>query len=299
MNLLYASMFIFAKFGLEFGQPIFMTGSRMVLGGVISLCIYGCSKYSWQEIKSINRWQWFLIGLLGVINVYVCNALEIWGLQYLSVGKTAFIYNLTPFISALFAYLVFSEYMTLQKWIGLLLGFIGFIPIFMGPCDVVDTTTRFGLFSLSEIALLIAAVSSIAGWTVMRLLLQQKPSFSPFFLNGLSMLFGGLLCFFHAWYFETQPYIQSEFIWQFLQIVTVLGIVKHVIAYNLNSFLLTKYTTTLVAFFSFTSSLFAAMLGIIFFKESVSLYFISSIICVFIGLMIFYQEELKQGYISR
>jgi drug/metabolite transporter (DMT)-like permease len=298
LNLLYASMFILAKFSLNVCQPIFMTGARMVLGGVISLLIYGMTSYSWQSIRSITRSQWGLIGLLSLINVYVCNALEMWGLQYLSVGKTAFIYNLTPFFSALLAYFLFSEYMTWQKWLGLSLGFIGFIPILMGPSEVIDTTATFGFLSLAELALLSAAISSVFGWTIMRLLIKER-SFSPFFLNGISMVLGGLLCFGHALYFETQPFITSGGFWQFIQLTLAMGILKHVVAYNLNSYLLTKYTTTLVAFFSFTSSLFATVLGILFFNEIVSIYFIISVLCVFTGLMIFYQQELRQGYISK
>ncbi|MBV8661035.1 MAG: DMT family transporter [Candidatus Dependentiae bacterium] len=298
LNLLYASMFIFAKFGFDLAQPIFMTGARMTLGGIISLGIYGMYNYSWQDIRSITRSQWNLIGLLSLMNVYFANALEVWGLQYLSVGKTAFIYNLSPFIAALFAYFVFREYMTWQKWLGLTLGFLGFLPIFMGPSDIIDTTLTFGFLSLAEIALLGAAVSSIVGWTIMRLLLKQK-AFSVFFLNGISMLVGGILCFIHAFYFESQPFIKPGSISEFIQLALIMAIVKHVIAYNLNSYLLTKYTTTLVAFFSFTASLFAAALGILFFHETISIYFIGSVLCVFAGLVIFYQQELRQGYISR
>lgn len=298
LNLLYASMFILAKFGLDIAQPIFMTGARMALGGIISLGIYGICNYSWQEIRSITKSQWYLIGLLSLVNVYLANALEVWGLQYLSVGKTAFIYNLSPFIAALFAYFVFREYMTWQKWLGLTLGFLGFLPIFMGPSDIIDTTMNFGFLSLAEIALLGAAVSSILGWTIMRLLLKQKP-FSVFFLNGISMLIGGIICFVHAAYFESQPFIQPNAIYQFMQLALIMAIVKHVVAYNLNSYLLTQYTTTLVAFFSFTASLFAAALGILFFHETISIYFIGSVLCVFTGLVIFYQQELRQGYILK
>jgi drug/metabolite transporter (DMT)-like permease len=298
LNFLYASMFILTKLGLEVSQPMFMTGTRMILGGMLSLGIYAIITKSWKDIRSITTAQWGLIGLVGLINVYSCNALEVWGLKYLSVGKTAFIYNLTPFFSALLAYFVFSEYMTWQKWLGLSLGFIGFIPILIGPSEVIDTTATFGFLSLAELALMGAAISSVLGWTFIRILVKQR-RFSPFLLNGISMVLGGLLCFGHALYFETQPFIQPMEISQFIKIVLAMAFFKHVIAYNLGAYLLTKYTTTLMAFFSFTASLFAACLGVLFFHETMSIYFIASILCVFTGLMIFYQEEFRQGYITK
>ncbi len=299
LNCLYAAMFIFAKQGLAVAQPIFMTGIRMMMGGFMSLIIYTWLHHSLvKKITSINLIQWLWIGMLTLCNVYICNSLEIWALQYLSVGKTAFIYNLTPFFSALFSYFLFSEIMTMQKWAGLILGFIGFLPILLGPSQIVDITTRYGYFSLAEIALFGAAVTSIIGWTIMRLLLETG-QFSPFFLNGVSMLLGGLLCLVHAAWYEHAPYITQGAMVPFVQLVILLGLFKQTIAYNLNSFLLTRYTTTLVAFFSFSASLIAACLGVIFLDETISIYFVISVITVFIGLALFYQEELRQGYMRK
>lgn len=298
LNLLYASTFLFTKIAMSCSQPVFMTGVRMLIGGIISLCIYKQFYYRWTDISSITKKQWVLIGALSFTNVYLCNILEVWGLQYLSVGKAAFFYNLTPFFSALFAYFVFSEYMTWQKWLGLSLGFLGFMPIFMEPGNVVDTTMKIGFFSLADGAMLGAAIISILGWTIMRLLLKQK-SFSAFLLNGITMTSGSLLCFLHALCFESQPFVQPGMMYSFIQIALLIAVFKHVIANNLNAYLLTKYTTTLIAFFSFTASLFAALFGILFLGESISVYFIMSVVCVFTGLMIFYQEELRQGYITK
>lgn len=298
LNIIYGSMFVFTKIGLGLGQPVFMTGVRMMFGGIVSLLIYGTLSYRWSDIYSITKKQWMLIACLSFTNIYLCNIFEVWGLQYLSIGKTAFIYNLTPFFSALFAYFLFSEYMTWQKWLGLSLGFIGFIPIFMEPSTLVDTTTKIGIFSVADFYLLCAAILSILGWTIMRLLLKQR-AFSPFLLNGISMTVGSLICFIHAVCFESQPFIQAGAMYNFIFIVVILAIFKHVIANNLNAYLLTKYTTTLIAFFSFTASLFAALFGVIFLGESISTYFVVSVICVFTGLMIYYQEELRQGYITK
>lgn len=298
LNFLYASMFMLAKIGLQISTPMFMTGTRMMLGGLFSLIIYGILTKSWKIIGQMTQSDWMLIFIIALINVYSCNALEIFGLQYLPVGKTAFIYNSSPFFSALIAYFIFSEHMTLHKWIGLILGFLGFLPILIAPSDTIDTTRSLGFLSLAELAIVGAAISSVIGWTTIRVLLKSRKNFSPFLVNGLSMFLGGLLCFIHALYFETQPFVNSLDIAYFIKLILTTAIFKHVIAYNLGAYLLTKYTTTLMSFFGLTSSLFATTLGILFFNEIISVYFVVSIICVFVGLLVFYQEELRQGYIN-
>ena len=297
LNVLYAWMFIIAKFALHTSQPVFMTAVRMMIGGGLSLMMYACTSWSWSDIKSITVHQWGFIGLLSLSNIYFCNAFEFWGLQYLSAGKTAFIYNLGPFFAALLAYFLLSEKMTLQKWAGLMLGFIGFLPIFMEPSDVIDTTTKFGFLSLAEIALLIASMATVIGWTMMRVLVKQK-KFSLLFLNGISMVLGGLICFAHSACFEATPYILPGQLWPFFGYAFAMALSQNIAAYNIHAYLLTRYTTTFLTFCGFMSSILATILGAILLHETISMHLVISAILVLSGLVIFYQEELKQGYIA-
>jgi len=300
LNFIYAIMFIVAKYAFAVSAPIFMTGARMTVGGIISLMVYRLIAYdNWfSTILNISKTQWILIGLLSLVNVYACNVLEVWGLQYLSVGKSAFIYNLGPFFAALLGYFIFHEQMTWKKWLGLIIGFVGFLPLLFDPCTIVDDSIKIGLVSIAEIALLGACISSVIGWTVMRLLLKQG-NFSPFLLNGLSMTCGGVICFVHALFLESYPFVQSSSWSLFIFLVLIMAIFKHVIAYNLNAYLLQRYTATLMIFFSFTASLFATILGMVLFNESVSNFFLISIFMVFFGLILFYNQELQQGYIQK
>jgi len=298
LNIVYAWMFIISKFALTTSQPIFMTAVRMMIGGIVSLGVYAYQSWSWNDIKNIPKNSWGLIGLLSLTNIYFCNAFEFWGLQYLSAGKSAFIYNLGPFFSAFLAYFLFSERMTLYKWIGLTLGFIGFLPIFIEPCQALDVTTTFWIFSLAEIALLIAAMATVIGWTTMKILLQ-KTKFSLFFLNGVSMLLGGFICFGHAFLFEAQPFVVQGLGGNFIGYAFLMAFSQNIIAYNLHAFLLSKYTTTFITFCCFVSSLLAAFFGVLFLDETISIYFVISVILVLIGLIIFYQEDLRQGYVTK
>jgi drug/metabolite transporter (DMT)-like permease len=298
LNILYAWMFIVGKFALFTGKPIFMTAVRMMIAGIISSAIYAYHNLFFQTIRKLSMTQWSLIGLLSLTNIYFCNAFELWGLQYLSAGKTAFIYNLGPFFAALLAYFLFSERMTIKKWIGLILGFIGFLPIFLEPSSVIDTSGTLGWLSYAQIALLIASFATVVGWTTMSYMMK-KYQLSLFFLNGTSMLFGGLLCFVHAYFFEQRPYIAPGCIEKFIWYAFFMACSQNIVAYNLHAYLLQYYTTTFLTFACFLSSLFAAALGVLLLHEIITLYFFVAIILVLGGLIIFYYEELRQGYIKK
>ncbi len=298
LNVLYALMFIIAKFALVTGKPIFMTAIRMMIGGCVSCGIYAYQKSFTQTIHKLSLQAWLLLGLLSLTNIYFCNAFEFWGLQYLSAGKTAFIYNLGPFFAALLSYCIFSEKMTLKKWIGLIVGFMGFLPIFLEKSSIIDSSGMLGWLSYAQIALLIASFATVIGWTTMSYMMK-KYNLSLFFLNGLSMILGGVLCCIHAYFFEQSPYITPGYMMSCIAYASLLACSQNIVAYNLHAYLLQKYTTTFLTFACFLSSLFAAILGVLLLDEIITLYFFVAVIVVLSGLILFYYEELRQGYIKK
>ena len=288
-------MYTMAKISTTVAQPVFMIGTRTLLGGVISLLVYFIFFYSSDEINSLSKKEWTLILLVGFFNMYLCNAAEAWGLQYLPASKAAFFYNLEPFFAALFSYFLFCEYMSWQKWLGLCVGFVGFLPILLGPSHIIDTSAQFGFSTLANFSLLAASLLSVSSWIMVRALVRKR-NISPFLINGVCMVFGSLFCFLHAFLDKSEPYVTSGHMKEFLQIAIIMAVFKYAIAYNLNTHLLKKNTTTSVVFFGFTATLFAKGIGILFFNGQLSFNFILSIILVFIGLLIFNYEELKQDY---
>src|SRR3990170_3235791 len=87
-------------------------------------------KIAWDHIISLS--------LLGVLAIYVTNIAEIWGIQYMASAKACLIYSLSPFLASLVAYLVLKETLTKKKWLGLLVGFIGLIPILFAHTSPTD-----------------------------------------------------------------------------------------------------------------------------------------------------------------
>src|SRR5438128_985299 len=109
---LFASVFTIGKTGLQFAQPFFFVGTRMALAGVILLAYQFFSDRQQFKFKKGHFWQ---LAFLAIFNIYLTNVFEFWGLKYLTSVKTCMIYSLSPFISALFSYFIFSEKMTPKK----------------------------------------------------------------------------------------------------------------------------------------------------------------------------------------
>jgi drug/metabolite transporter (DMT)-like permease len=298
LNVLYALMYTFSKFSLFISQPIFTTGVKVFLGGLFSLLVY---VFYHDNVDFLDNFTFYNIGLIiliSIFNVYFCNVLEIFALQHELVGKIAFMYNLCPFVTVLFSYIFFSHHITYKQWIGLGLGFLGFVSLFLENYAGASLTAYDIGISFSQIAIVGAVVSSVIGYAGIKVLLE-KSSLSIFFINGITLCLGGILCCIHSFLTEVEPFIFENFFLDFIKITLLMAVIKYVIAFNLNLFLLKKYSLNLLSFFGFTASFFGAFFGYLFFGEIMSIYNIISGVLVLIGLIMFYQEELKQESIQR
>lgn len=288
---LYGLVFPLGKFTLEYAHPIFITGGRMVLAGVLLLIYQLIFHRKSFKLKKEQLWPLFIIGLT---NVYLTNAFEFWGLQYMEAGKACFIYSFSPIATALLSYLWFSEKITLQKGFGLCIGILGFIPILMMDAGQEDVSGHFFFFSYAELAILAAAIISSVGWLTMRVAVKHQ-KISSFMANGTSMLMGGAMALLHSLVVEPWNPLPVTDISAFLPWFLALTLVSNIICYNLNSMLLRHYTATYLSFAGLSQPLFAALFGWLFLDEVMSQYFWISVAAVSAGLYLYYRGELKQA----
>lgn len=317
--MLLASTWVIGKAALVYSQPIFLIGMRMTLGGILLLAfIYLFNKDQWK-IKKEDCW---LFAQIALFHIYVSFVLEFWALNYVTSSKAAFMFDLCPFITALFAYIFFNEAMSLQKWIGLIIAFTGTLPVLFGTEPTAEMATKhlFGVLSLPEVCLLISATASVYGWIVMKKLVVHR-HYSPIFVNGIGMFVGGLLAFITAFLFEKKPLLKNALCPSLLMpgnnhaegswfnvcwadffacmgYVLLLILVANIIFYNFYGFLLKKYTPTFLSLVGLLLPLFAAGLGWLFLGETVTWTFFLSLGIIIVGAWIFYKDELQdQGVV--
>jgi len=290
---LLALSFPIVKLALSYGQPIFFIGMCMMFGGSI-LLVYQYLRN--PEVFRLVKHHMKPLIIITIFYIFITNVCWFWGLQYLDSVKACFIYNLSPFFSVLFSYFFFNQVMTLKKWVGLLIGFSGFILILLNKSSGEVGLGGSTFISWPEVSFLIAAMSVAYGCSVVKKVIQSLPIV---LVNGLSLFFGSFLILLVSWLIESWQPIPVFTLRPFFFFVILKTLISYIIGWNIYSFLLKKYTATLLLFANSMNTLFVALYSWVFLHEVITWHFFPSAAAVFVGLAIFYNEELRQGYIVK
>lgn len=290
MFAMFASIFSVGKLAMVESGPHFLTAFRMIIASLIMLpvCLFN-KKYHFK----IRKQHLLPLASLSIFNIFFTNALEFWGLQFLTAAKTCLIYSLSPFITALVAYLFLNERMTKKKWLGLIVGFIGFIPILIYQSAGELELKHLGFFSWAELTVIGAATSAVIGWVTLKGLVE-KEHMPTLLANTISMFFGGLIALATSFYLEDWNPTPIKSLPIFLKWGSILLIVSNLICYNMYGYLLKRFSATFISLCGFSSPLFASLYGWFLLDEAVGLPFFLSCGIIFLGVYFFYQEELKK-----
>jgi len=287
LQALFATSFPMGKYLLSFVSPLFLSGARMLISGAI-LLVYQYLLPS-AEFKFKMKHFWIFAQII-VLGMYATYGLRLYALEVLPVWKTAFFYNLAPFLSAIYAYLMFGEKVSPKQWVGLAIGLIGMMPILIAKSPAEASLTEILYISKYELFLILSVTLHSYSWVLIQKLVRNK-NYQPSMVNGITMACGGLLSLVSS--YANEGAIQIRDPWTFLGGLTIMIFVSNILCHNLYAGLLKKYSATFMSFTSFLSPLFAALYGWAFFQEKISWHFYSSSIVVFLGLYIFYQDELR------
>lgn len=293
----WSSMFSLGKMALEHSPPLFLTASRMLLAGILLL---GFMAIKNRFAFKLSLKQIFSISLLALFSIYLTNAFEFWSLQHLTAAKTCFIYSLSPFFAALFSYLHFGEKMNGRKWIGMTIGFLGILPVLFIQKGSEELLSGFFYLSWPELSMMAAAVCTVYGWILLRVLVKDT-TLSPLMANGGSMLLGGLFALFHSYLVESWnplPVAPASYA-VFGQNLLVMTLISNIICYNIYGQMLKRFTATFLSFMGVLSPIFASLSSWFFLGEPLSPVIFLSTGVVSIGLWLIYSAELKQGYIRK
>lgn len=283
---LFASTFSLGKALLNYTTPVFLVGIRMTIAGLVLIAFQYF--FAGHTFKFKRKHIWYYIqGML--FTVYIPYILRFWSLQELTASKASLLYNLGPFVSYILAYLLGREKVTWKKTSGLIIGFCGFLPTLLEPAPLEDIIGGFGFLSWAELGIMLSVSSLSYGWIVMHKLIKSK-NYHPVMLNSFNMFIGGSLALMTAPFTESITITDSTMFWSILAIIII---VSNLLCHNLYAFLLKKHSPTMLSFASFLTPLFTAFYSWVLFGEKVTWSFMLSAALVFIGLGIFYSDELR------
>lgn len=308
LYMLFASTFTIGKAALAYTTPILFIAMRMIIGGLLLL---GYQYFFKRSEFTLHRKDIGILAQVSFFQYYAAFILEFVSLQWMTSGKASLIWNFSPFVTALICYFLLGERLSSKKVIGLIIGFLGLLPILMATTPQEELAGMISGFSIPEIILLGAVVSAGYGWIVFAQ--AQERGYNTSMINGLTMSVAGIAALCTSLIFEGAPHIMppasclsrhmptlcSLFgaygagIALFIGYSLALILISNIICFNLYGYLLTVYSATFVSFAGFITPLFAAVFGWVFLDECIGLPFLYSLAIVFIGLVIFFLEELK------
>lgn len=287
---LFASSVVSSRIILHGGytQPIFLVGIRMFISGAL-LLMYQYFHPS-QHFKFRKKHIWYYIQLV-LFSVLITYILRMWGLKTVPAYKTTFLHNLSPFITSIYSYFAFKEIMTKKQVSGLIIGLIGILPILLTTSSSEKMLGEFFYVSWAELAIIASVAAHSYGWVVMRKLIREK-NYSPMMANGISMTFGGLLSLLISVPVEgLAPIVDPA---KFFMLLGFIIVVSNIICHNLYGHLLRTYSATFLSFAGFLTPGFAAFYEWFLFGQKITWHFYLSSVIVFVGLFLFYQDELMQ-----
>lgn len=297
--LLYALLaltFTLGKAAVAYAHPLFLVGVRMILAGVILLAFYkiraliSAKPLSVRRLRAVPRQDW--IDLLNVtfFHIYLSFVPEFWALQFVSSVKVNIMYATTPFITMLFSYLLYKEKVTVAQALGCLIAFCGLLPLMAREVSSSASCIESFSFALPEMVLLISISSAAYAWFIIKKLMNK--GYSLLVINGFSMLVGGIASLL-TWYavkpIDIGPVLAVK---PFLITVISLVLLSNVVVYNLYGWLLNYYSINVVACVGFLSPIFGALYGRIFLQEYLGWPHYVAILCITIGLYLFFYQQL-------
>lgn len=290
MYALFGSIFSVGKIALEASEPFFLTAIRMLIAGG---CLIGYLYFTRPSALYLPKKLWPVMGAVAVFNVFITNAFEFWGLQYMHSGKTSLIYSLSPFFAALLAYTLGTEQMTRKKWMGLAVAMVAFGPLMLQPWFEESQTPVHSLEMLAEAALLTSATCCVIGWYFVKKLAVVH-EISGVAINGYSFVIAGVLCLIPSFFFEEWQPVPvtkwTDFLWTLCYII----IIHNLICYSIYAHSLKRFSVTFMSFAGLSSPLFAGLFGWFFLKEEISSAFFIALVGITIGLLLFSFEEKKK-----
>jgi drug/metabolite transporter (DMT)-like permease len=288
-------------------SPIFFVGLRMLCAGSILgfyLLIVQHRPYIFSTLKT--TWKQVLVATLAT--TYIPALCKAYALQLMPSAKAAFFGTLDPFVTAVYAAVLWGEKLTKQQFLGILIGFAGAWVLLLSHTCLEDQLRALSFISYPELAALAAVVIGRYGWITVQQLLKEQ-HYTPVQINTLTMLGSGILSLGTSLFLESTPFyytvyallkrtgcpftlstLNSSFWWTLaLFIYTVL--VGNVISLTLYAHVLRQYSAVFIALSSFSVPLFVSLYGWLFLGETLSWYFISSFVLTFIGLAVFYAQN--------
>lgn len=270
--------------------PVLVGMFRAFGSGIIILSFVKLfSKQKITDLK-LSSYQWYLLMAYGILIHALGMCGFSYGAMYANPITICFLYASAPFLTAILLYFHSGTVLSHAKIIGLLVGLMGLIPILWK-----NTATDLGASVkndqwLGNIIVLVSMIFFCWGWILFKKLIQSC-SCSVQTLNAIAMIIGGILSSVFVMMVYGNQIFEITFSENFVYLMG-LFLVSSLLTYTLYAYLLQHFSPTFISFAGFLEPAFALLYGVLWFGYRIRIVDIFSFLVLFLGLYIFYKQEL-------
>jgi drug/metabolite transporter (DMT)-like permease len=273
-------------------HPIMIGIFRAMGSGMLILGYIACFKHKQFAQLQLSSCQWSKLIAYGILIHGFAMIGFSYSVLYGNPISLCFIYASAPFLTALIEFLHGQECLNLKKITGLIIGSLGLIPILMYNSDL-QNTNMVSIYPwwVGNAFAFGSMIMFCYGWILFKQII--KTNNHPIqLLNGIAMVVGGITSTILA----ITVYGNSMFTLSYQEhfvVLTITFVLSSLITYMLYAYLLQKYSPTFISFAGFLEPAFGLVYGMILIKYYASILDLLSFFMLFIGLYIFYRQEIK------
>lgn len=241
------------------------------------------------------------IGLIlgiSVLTMFIPSVLKAYGFQHLISSKAALLGSIDPFITALYAYVLWGEKLTRNKLLGMLIAFSGIVILFVTTSPAEQLAGAWWRISLPELAMIGSLVISRYGWILARDLLKTDRYSSSEF-NSLLMISSGAYALIMSLLLGYCDFCTIPLTPTFIGFFAYSVFFGEIAGYTIYGNLLKQYNITFISLAGVSIPLFVHLFGPIILGEHLSLLFFVELGLVFLGMYIFYRDDLKKSVTTK
>ncbi|MGC8594550.1 MAG: DMT family transporter [Candidatus Kryptoniota bacterium] len=266
--------------------PFFSAGFRFMIATALLLIILKVKKFKYK----FNIHELIFLVLVGLGSFSIPYGLVYWAEQRLASGLTAVTFAVMPFFAAILSSIFLkTDRLTLQKTLGIVIGFAGLTYIFWGDLKLGSLDTVEGMTAV--------VCSSFLNASVAVSVKRYGKNIDPVYINLVPMLFGGITLLLSSALLENWKTVRFD-LFPTLSVL-YLAVFGSVTAFVIYFYLLKHMSVVLLSMTSFITPVLALFFGYVTLNENLPAGTLLGAALILSGVLIFStgKDELA-GYLS-
>jgi drug/metabolite transporter (DMT)-like permease len=276
LSFVWGTTWIAIKYSLLGFPPFVGAAARFTVAAVV---LYLYALYQSVDMRINNRHDFYFILISSVLLYLLDYGLIYWGEQYINAGATAVLFATFPLFTGVVANFVFhSEPFQLQKYLGLVIGFLGIAIVFY---DQLVQTDFNGLVFFAALAIVLSALSAAISLVMVKKYLGHLPTVS---LTLHQMIWGVLMLGIVGILLGESHSIQ--WVTESVLAIVYMGVVASALAFVLYYRILKEMSAITVSSIIYITPIVAIIIGWLLLDEAITKTIIIGMMITFTGIFI-------------